>query len=311
VKIPNAVIQIDDFAFDGCEELSELVIPDSVKYIGNGVFFECKSLEKIYLPDSIVKIGNSALYGCESLDKIYIPSGTKVKFEALIPEYADLLVEEILVVDNIWRPYEDTYSLKEIWDITLPGRYEEIDGDVAEVIGIDLFSGKRALRISIPFTDGSSVSLKLSPLSNLKEGDKVLVSSIKGQEYHKNECNPIICYNGKKYLSTAVTKDDLANAWTDGYGVKYSSDRKRLLKAPNNLNKYLVKSGTIVICNKAFCQCKELQSVQFPNSVTTIGDFAFYNCEKLTSAIIPKSVTNMGMCVFEGCERLSDYHPFE
>ena len=33
-------------------------------------------------------------------------------------------------------------------------------------------------------------------------------------------------------LSTEVTEEDLNNSWTDGFGVKYSSDKKRLLRMP-------------------------------------------------------------------------------
>ncbi len=31
---------------------------------------------------------------------------------------------------------------------------------------------------------------------------------------------------------TEVSEEDLANAWTDERGVKYSADKKRLLSAP-------------------------------------------------------------------------------
>lgn len=37
---------------------------------------------------------------------------------------------------------------------------------------------------------------------------------------------------GDEELSSEVTSEDLANAWTDEFGVKYSTDRKRLFKAP-------------------------------------------------------------------------------
>lgn len=314
IEIPNSVTSIGESAFSGCENLFEIVIPNSVESIGEFAFEECSSLFSVYLPDSICEIGHGVFDQCKSLERIIIPSGAMKKFKELLPDYIDLLAEEVSESNGQWEPYGEAYSLKDIWDVlTYPDedKYEQIDGDVAEVIAIESEEGKYFLRIEIPFKDSSSVELKLSPLSKLEEGDKVVISTIVGQEFHRKGYASIVRYDGELYLSTEVTKEDLANAWTDEYEVKYSLDKKRLLKAPNNLNKYLVKSGTIVICNKAFCQCKELQSVQLPNSVTTIGDFAFYNCEKLTSAIIPKSATNMGMCVFEGCERLSSYHPFE
>ena len=56
-------------------------------------------------------------------------------------------------------------------------------------------------------------------------------------------------------LSTEVTDEDLANAWTDEFGVVYSKDRKRLLCCERKhfpSKKYCVKVGTIVICDWAF-----------------------------------------------------------
>ena len=53
-------------------------------------------------------------------------------------------------------------------------------------------------------------------------------------------------------LSTEVTDEDLANAWVDEFGVKYSSDGKRLLWVPPDLKEYSIKKGTIVICERAF-----------------------------------------------------------
>ena len=56
-------------------------------------------------------------------------------------------------------------------------------------------------------------------------------------------------------LSTEVTEEDLANSWTDEFGVKYSKDRKRLLKAPKYLKAYVIRSGTKVISDEAFSFC--------------------------------------------------------
>ena len=53
-------------------------------------------------------------------------------------------------------------------------------------------------------------------------------------------------------LSTEVTEEDLSNAWTDENGVKYSTDKKRLLRAPHDTKTYNIRKGTHVICNYAF-----------------------------------------------------------
>lgn len=80
-------------------------------------------------------------------------------------------------------------------------------------------------------------------------------------------------------ISTEVTEEDLVEAIEDEYGVKYSKDRKRLLKAPQNIKgEYCIRKGTICICDDAFSYCSYLTRVIIPDNVTKIGDDAFYYC---------------------------------
>ena len=301
ITIPSSVTRIGEGAFDGCEELEEFFIPNSVKRIEDWAFMDCKSLTSISLPNSIESMGKYVFGGCDSLEKIVVPFGTMEKYERLLPDYIDILVEEDPVSRSKWEPYDEAFSLKEIWDYEYPDddKYGQIDGEVAVVVAIESEDGNQFLRIRIPFKNGSSEELKLSPLSELEEGDKVDVSTIVGQEFHKEGCNSIVRYSGELYFSTDVTEEDLANVWTDEYGVKYSADRKRLLKVSKELWEkenweYNIIKGTKVICDEAFCLYENLYhdghiSITIPNSVIKIGHAAFKGIS-LSSIIIPSSV---------------------
>ena len=104
-------------------------------------------------------------------------------------------------------------------------------------------------------------------------------------------------------LSTKVEDEDLANAWEDEYGAKYSPDRKRLLKfsSDRELTNYAILEGTEIICDCAFEECSALKEITIPNSVTSIGDNAFDSCSALKEITIPNSVTSIGNCAFYGC----------
>lgn len=97
-----------------------------------------------------------------------------------------------------WRPVGEAYSLEDIWDAQYPdsGLYSQIDGDEAEVVAVDFESGDTALRLEIPFKDGTSIQLKLAK-GDYDEGDKVKISSIKGQELRKVGADPIVRYSGE------------------------------------------------------------------------------------------------------------------
>ena len=108
-------------------------------------------------------------------------------------------------------------------------------------------------------------------------------------------------------LSTEVTEDELNEAFIDEWGVKYSKDGRKLLKAPQGLNgNYSVKVGTRIICDDAFSKCSSLTSIVISNSVPSIGDWAFSDCTSLSNIVIPNSVTSIGEGAFSSCTSLSN-----
>ena len=92
-------------------------------------------------------------------------------------------------------------------------------------------------------------------------------------------------------LSTKATDEELREAFVDEWGVKYSKDGRKLLEAPQELDRtYSIRKGTKVVCDRAFCLCSSLTEIVIPNSVASIGDSAFLGCISLTEIVIPNSV---------------------
>ena len=137
-------------------------------------------------------------------------------------------------------------------------------------------------------------------------------------------------------LSTKATGEELKEAFVDEWGVKYSKDGRKLLKAPQNLDgTYSIRKGTKIVCDEAFrwskfigcdsltdivildrvtrigefefCCYKSLSSVVIPDGVTSIGDRAFNNCSALSSIVIPDSVTSLGESAFKNCISLKSF----
>ena len=112
-------------------------------------------------------------------------------------------------------------------------------------------------------------------------------------------------------LSTKATDEELKEAFVDEFGVKYSKDGRKLLKAPKKLDGiYSIRIGTKIICEEAFrwdklIGCHFLKSLVIPDSVTNIGDYAFWGCKSLKSLVIPDSVTSIGDYAFDDCTSLS------
>ena len=68
----------------------------------------------------------------------------------------------------------------------------------------------------------------------------------------------------------------------------------------------LIPTGVTAIGEKAFYECKSLESVEIPDGVTTIGERAFSGCDSLTSVVIPDGVTTIGDSAFYSCESLEN-----
>lgn len=94
----------------------------------------------------------------------------------------------------------------------------------------------------------------------------------------------------EEVLSTEATEEDLKDAIEDEYGVKYSRDGKKLLKAPFLFGgeEYVVREGTEVICDGAL-QSTGIRSVKLPSTIISIGSVAFAD-NYLVSCNIPASV---------------------
>ena len=137
-------------------------------------------------------------------------------------------------------------------------------------------------------------------------------------------------------LSTKATDEELREAFIDEWGVKYSKDGRKLLKAPQKLNgTYSIRKGTKIVCDEAFrwskfigcdsltdivildrvtriwefefCCCESLTDIVLPEGVTSIGDRAFHNCSALSSIVIPDSVTSIGESAFKNCISLKSF----
>ena len=107
-------------------------------------------------------------------------------------------------------------------------------------------------------------------------------------------------------LPTKATEEELKEAFVDEWGVKYSKDGRKLLKAPQELKGcYSVKEGTRIICDDAFFKCSSLTSIVISNSVVSIGDNAFKGCNSLSNVVIPNSVTTIEAGAFWDCSSLT------
>ena len=88
LELPEGLLEIGSYAFNGCQKLKNVVLPSSLKTIESGAFKRC-GFKGIDVPESVESIGSSALGYDESgnlIDEFYIIGKSGSKAEAYANE---------------------------------------------------------------------------------------------------------------------------------------------------------------------------------------------------------------------------------
>ena len=70
LMLPSNGTYINQSAFEGCDELTGIVIADGVTVIGEDAFRGCSNLTNITIPNSVLEMEYGVFYGCEKLTSI-------------------------------------------------------------------------------------------------------------------------------------------------------------------------------------------------------------------------------------------------
>ena len=274
----------------------EMSLPSDTIVIGKEALSDCAIVELIVVPNSVKYVGDKAFYNCENLRYIVFPG-------------------------SIEGFGTDIFNLKDSYVNSKTGNTDtqHYGKGAHSLVNIIVPNGKKEYYANL-LPDYRHLIVDFSEIVNSKDSS-IQSLFVKFEKTAESD-------NGQ--ISTTVTDEDLSNAWTDEYGVKYSTDRKRLLKAPASIKEYVIKEGTIVICDWAFSEYmfinrhylkrtiidpavnfyfinyrSMLSSIKIPNSITHIGVGAFGNCSKLLHLSIPDSVIFIGDGAFHNCRALS------
>ena len=87
--IPEGVTEIGEEAFEGRDDLEEMVIPDTVTKIGKGAFQGCSNLTRVVIPESVTEIEDCAFWECPSLAELHLPASLKKLGDAFDGSYYD------------------------------------------------------------------------------------------------------------------------------------------------------------------------------------------------------------------------------
>ncbi len=270
IKIPDGVNCIDDYSFENCSSLTSITIPDSVTSIGDWAFTDCSSLKSITIPKSVTSIGCSAFSDCKSLTSINIPDSISSIGRSAF-DYTPFLNNQTTTVKYAgkWVVYCDmSTATAEIKSSTIgiaDGAFERC----ASLESIIIPDGVTSI--------GHSAFSECSSLASVTIPDSV--TSIESG-----------AFSGTPFLDNQTSTVKYAGKWA--------------IYCDHNATTATIKSGTVGIADRAFGLCKNLTSINIPNSVISVGEYAFVS-SSITSITIPDSVASIGNSAFSGCSKLT------
>lgn len=278
VKLPEEVKVIGSFALCGLTKTKEIIIPDSVISIKDYAFYDSQSIINIEIPDSIKEFEENAFKGISNLkyneydNGLYL--GNKNNPYVILMKIKDEKLDYIHIHQNTLFIIEGFFEYLKLKHIYL---YDNI--------------------INIGKNDFDFVKLDYNEIDvNYKITDFNKYLNIKGKD---NILGRIHLYNLNeeeiKHIDLPLNLDH----------VPY-----RAFESLTNIKSIYLHEGVKYIDDEAFAYCDNLETINIPSKVETIGKWAFMDCT-FSYFCIPDNVKFIDQHIFFGCKNIEKlYLPF-
>ncbi|MBN2161703.1 MAG: leucine-rich repeat domain-containing protein [Pontiellaceae bacterium] len=323
VTLDNSITNIGSYAFNGCSKLGSVALPSSLETLGKYAFYNCTALTNAVLPSGLESIGEYAFINCSKLPAISIPDSVlSVGPEAFSGCSS---ANSLQISSNLGSIERNTFARIGAAEVVIPNSVTNIDGSA--------FFNSGITSVWIGYSVRGIGSAAFSYCSNL---DSVMIGHSRVEtisDYAFQGCGNLQAIELPATLSSitrlafyscanlqAITLRGENPAYSAADGVLYDKDQTRIFcyplarpgryDAPSTLrqvDEYTFQRNTSItsatfsgitnIARYAFQNCRNLKSVDLPETLTTIGEYAFYGTG-LESVVIPDSVTVLGAQVF-------------
>lgn len=268
VNMSNALTHIGEYAFHQCKALESITIPNTVTHIQYDAFGDCISLKSINIPNSVQRIESMTFYGCRSLQSVILPNSMEYiggnAFSSCYALTSINIPEGITKIENY--TFQDCNSLE---SVTFPSTLTRI---------------------------GQWSFQSCDSLSSLTIPNTVTFIG----EYAFADCQRM----QNLTISTSV-KTVGERAFGNNYNLQQidilASNYQEVCEGYLNKQLYYANDQTNGAKRRIFVGGTELKGdVVLPEGVTTIGEMAFYNCKTINSIELPSTITSIGDNSFNG-----------
>ncbi|MBQ9898905.1 MAG: leucine-rich repeat protein [Ruminococcus sp.] len=256
IEVPRTVKSIGAHAFSGCTSLTKVTLPDTISIISEGMFLGCSNLKEVNISDDVTTIGSYAFAFCSRLESFELPSALSYLGDSVFTECTSL--SEIKADSNTNFVVEN--------DILLNSAKDKVYRASAALSGsVYLESGITEIGSSA-FSGCTQIEHIYIPQGVSKIGD-----------YAFRDC-------------ISMTGADIPNGVNDiGTGAFMYCDALETIELPVSLQ---------TLGSSAFMGCTVLRRAIMQEGLSKIGEKVFLGCSQLKTITIPKTVSEIGECAY-------------
>lgn len=274
VVVGNGVTTVGDYAFSGCNGVTEICLPDGIKSLGYKACYEC-GITSIDFPNSITSFGDSVFARCSRLTNVKIPNGITCITNNMFSNCINLTSIEI--PDSVTSFEKGAFTR------------------CIRLTNIDIPSGVTKI--------GESAFVNCRGLINIELPDNVV--SIGSRAFV--DCTELTNINIPSGISTI--ESETFNGCTKLADIKLplgiTSIGESAFKGCSSLTNIVIPKGVTKIGDYAFSNCTKIVNIEIPSGVTNIANGLFSGCSGLKSVELPNRITSIGNSAFSNCSRLS------
>lgn len=260
INLTNVPITaIDDYEFDGCTGLTQIILPQRLTTLGKFAFRNCKSLTTITLPETVTSIGESAFDACVSLETLTIPNS----------------------VNNISKgAFGGCTSLKNM-AITNPNI----------VLGASVFEGCSSLEtvnlpegiksIPVSFFASSGIQKITLPSTVTEIGQTAFMGTRSLQNIDLTNCGNLAIIGNNAFAASGINQIQLPNSLRMIKSNAFEGSGLTSITIPDSVMGDGKENGNGGIGELAFWNCVNLESVSIPKGISCLNQGTFKGCISL------------------------------
>ena len=323
------VTEVGDYAFQNCNQITEINIGDNVVTIGRVAFAGCSGLTSLTIPNSVTSINMAAFMGCSGLTSVVIPNSVTYVGGMAFSDCSSLT--SVIIGENCrfnnsysWASnvFKGTTNLTSVTSLSPEAWNMDATNFEQTVYDNAQLWVPKGSKSSYQSTDSWNQFSSIKELEYDFEyegiyynitGSNTVEVTCRTSDYNSYSgavyIPEIVPYNGKPYTVTAIGQN--------AFKMSKSLTRVVMPNTIRSINAYAfhycegltevaIPNSVETIGNNAFWLCLNLKKVVIPNSVQTIGSMAFRNCSELTSVEIGENVSSIGSTCFYYCSKITE-----